>query len=384
MEIWCAPGYPRLTALLRPRADSSVLQAGDRLTALGRDAIYWAFRGMGYPSGTTVWMPSFHCGVEVQAAIDAGLAPVYYRVKPDLTVDEDDLRAGLGRSPGPVLLIHYFGLPQPQVHRVLDVCRVHRVPLVEDCCHALFSTLGGEALGSIGPVAAFSFRKTMGTVDGGFLRIDARQFGELTGRPFEAAPDGPRAGWPYRALVRRALRARLGALPAALDSRLCSGVPDQDLRNDSSLPVPASRSSRSSWLAEHVLRTARADEVVRRRRANWALLRARLGDPPGCRALHDELPAGVCPLGLVLSADRRDPLMRSLAAVGVEPYVFGASPHPTLDVARFPDAERLRRDLLCLPVHQALSRAQVEHVAASLTSALRADQPGTGPSRVST
>ena len=378
MGLSCQPGYPRLPVLLHVNAADGIAQPGDRMTALGRDAVYWAFRGMGYPPGTTAWMPSFHCGVEVQAAVDAGFTVAYYRITPDLAVDEDDLRAGLSRSPGPVLLIHYFGLPQRHTGRVLEACRQHRVPLVEDCCHALFSKLGDEELGSIGPVAVFSVRKTMGTVDGGFLRVNARQYQDLTGRAFDAAPGGPRAGWPYRALVRRALRARRGVLPAALDSWLCTGVPDPDLCPDGRVHGPVSRGTRSSRLAEHVLRTAHPDEVVRRRRANWALLRASLGDVAGGQVLHAELPPGACPLGLVTSSPRRDALVRSLTAGGVEPYIFGATAHSTLEAAQFADAERLRRDLLCLPVHHALSRAQVAHVAAAFTTALQSDDRVTG------
>jgi hypothetical protein len=208
-------------------------------------------------------------------------------------------------------------------------------------------------------------------VDGGILRVDVRRYRKQTGLSFEEPPSGSRAAWPYRALARRVLRARLGALPAALDDWLCAGVPDPDLCPDAQGPGPAARSDRPSGLAEHVLRTARAGEAVQQRRANWERLQAGLRELPGCEVLHKELPAGACPLGFVLRSSQRQALVRALVAVGVEPYVFGANPHATLPVARFPGASRLRNELLCLPVHHALTRTQVERVVAVLAGTLK-------------
>ena len=374
MSVVCQPGYPALSALLSLRPVSTTIRPRDRVTALGRDAVYWAFRGLGLPPGTPAWMPSFHCGVEVQAALDAGFEAAYYRIAPDLTADTQDLGEGLRRRPGPVLLIHYFGFPQPQTHRVLERCREWGVPLIEDCCHALFSRWGDEELGSIGHAAAFSVRKCLGTVDGGILRVNVPP--EAAGQwRSQLLHQGPRARWPYRALLRRVLRVDTLPLPGALDAWLCAGVPDPDLCSGRAAHRGSSRSDRSSWLGERVLRITRPEEVVRRRRANWALLHARLKGLPAYHPVHQELPPGTSPLGLVVASDRRAALARALRARGIEPYIFGASPHPTLDRARSADAERLREDLFCLPVHHALTGGQLERLAAALSDELGAPGP---------
>src|SRR5262249_42277412 len=92
--------------------------AGARLLAHARDGLRLVYRALALPRGTPAWMPSFHCGMEVRAAADAGFDPRFYAVRGDLTIDEDDLGRRLESEPGPLLVIHYFGVPQPGLARI--------------------------------------------------------------------------------------------------------------------------------------------------------------------------------------------------------------------------------------------------------------------------
>src|SRR6185295_15072576 len=103
----------RLLSRGRSRSMTDALQLAPKLYHFSRDAINALFNSLGYPTNTPVWMPSYHCGMEVRAAADAGFSPHFYRINKDLSVDVSDLAAGLRAHPGPVLLIHYFGFPQP-------------------------------------------------------------------------------------------------------------------------------------------------------------------------------------------------------------------------------------------------------------------------------
>src|SRR5688572_12680295 len=105
---------PRLRDVIPPtRQVGDYLERPGWLHCLGRDALSGAFRALSLPGGTIAWMPSFHCGVEVQAALDAGLAVDFYPVRADSNVDYAELEARVRARPGPVLLIHYFGQGQP-------------------------------------------------------------------------------------------------------------------------------------------------------------------------------------------------------------------------------------------------------------------------------
>ena len=112
-RISCFP-TGRLSALVR--ADAPFKPHLARFTSLfplARTALYWGVISLRLPSGSVAWAPSFHCGVEVQAMHEAGCDVRFYRVNNDLTIDEGDLISKAENHPGLVLLIHYFGFPQP-------------------------------------------------------------------------------------------------------------------------------------------------------------------------------------------------------------------------------------------------------------------------------
>ena len=146
-------------------------------------------RGLQLGPETTVKMQAYHCGVEVQAALDAGLKVEFYRVRTDLTVDLDDLEGKLRRRPGPAFVVHYFGFGQPDVTAVGEICKQLRVPWVEDCAHALFSSHLGRPLGNLAPLAIFSLRKTLPLPEGGALQVNRQPLEELD-LPFALPPRG--------------------------------------------------------------------------------------------------------------------------------------------------------------------------------------------------
>jgi len=103
----------RILPLAQPQALDWVARRGPfgatlagytSLHSLGRAAIYWAFRGLQLNPETIVKMSAYHCGVEVQAVLDAGLQVEFYGIRPDLTIDLDDLerRVVAQRDAGPI------------------------------------------------------------------------------------------------------------------------------------------------------------------------------------------------------------------------------------------------------------------------------------------
>ncbi len=347
--------------------------------ALGRAAIHEAFLSL---PGTdrrsapgTAWFPAFHCGVEVQAGIDAGYRPRFYRIVPAAVgatgapggrhpgreagapgADVGHLRDGLRVDPGPVLLTHFFGLPDPGVADVASACDEAGVPLIEDLSHALFARQLGRPVGTFGVAAGASLRKVLGTPGGGWLAVDPGLVGLAPEMELRAPPlRGPELAW-----VARKLGART---PAAWDP------PD-----DATSP-----SHSGSWarrrIAPFSLRRAGAlspPHIRDGRRANWSRLNQALADVPGFDPLPRELPEGASPLVFVLQVRDRRGFLGALDRAGVDAYVFGARPHPALDVSAFPEARDLREGLVGLPVHHGLDEGELGRVASAVRGALRA------------
>ncbi|MGA8808720.1 MAG: DegT/DnrJ/EryC1/StrS family aminotransferase, partial [Thermoanaerobaculia bacterium] len=181
--------YPRVPITTLTRTPSAAMRDeiafAPHLTRFSRDALYLVFAALRAAPGTPVWCPSFHCGMEVRAAAEAGFTPRFYRLRHDLTIDEAHLARCLAEEAGPVLLIHYFGFAQPGTERIAALCRANGVPLIEDCSHVFLSRCGGRPIGSIGDAATFSLYKTFGTSDGGALRFNRSI----------AIPPRPRVAW---------------------------------------------------------------------------------------------------------------------------------------------------------------------------------------------
>lgn len=367
---WVAPhGLGRSISPAVMEAMTEALALAPLHYHFSRDALHALFRAFGCPHGTPVWMPSFHCGMEVRAAADAGLLPRFYRVRADLSIDEEDLARGLRRAPGPVLLIHCFGFPQPGTARLAALCRERGVPLVEDASHAFLSGDGERPLGTFAPAATFSLYKTLGTADGGALRVDEDAIRGLTGRPFRLAPPGPRALAPWSELrrIERRRRGHRGRSPADL-----AEVFEQRaaLARTRIFAGPWRYGRGLSRLSDALLRRLDPVEIRERRRRNYLGLAARLARMPGFQPVFDRLPSGVCPLYLpVFVRDRTEVLVR-LQVDGVETFVFGMFHHPALEPARFPEARALREEILCLPVHQDLDEADLDRLAALLAPLL--------------
>jgi dTDP-4-amino-4,6-dideoxygalactose transaminase len=307
-------------------------------------------------------MPSWHCGVEVQAAIEAGLEVGFYRVMPDHHIDLEDLERKLADRPGPVLLVHYFGFGHPDLGPVSALCRRAGCVWIEDCAHALFSRQGALELGACAPISIYSFRKSLPVFDGGALRANSALQG------FKPLPRGRRSAAPYKRCLKTIGRGLAGDRLTALYRRLRWGPP----ADPAELPPPdlsagSESGARMSWLSQRLASAVDPATVIQNRRRNWTELASRLS---GWRPVFGELGEGVCPLAFPIRVRDRRGLLRELLARGIEPYVFGAYPHPRMEEALARDSRPLRDEILCLPLHQEMTSAGIERLCAEM-SALR-------------
>jgi len=324
------------------------------------------------PSGSVAWMPSFHCGVEVQTALDAGLGVQFYRVAPDLSIDEQDLEKKLCNQPGPVLAVHYFGLAQPAIAQIAALCRKLGVTLIEDCAQALFSRQGVDTLGEIAPMAVFSLRKSLPVLEGGVLRID------LASVPvFDPPPYGSFALAPYNLYIKSIVNRVIGERATAFYRRCRFGTKSADIAKRSGQLVapsllPDRYEDRMSWLTYQIATAAKVDFIVQRRRSNWASLKQRLAEMPGYRPVFRRLPTGACPLFLPIYVADRPRFIMDVENRGIEIFAFGAYSHPALDKRAFPETSLMRNTMVCLPIQQELGEREMDIIANAVLPSLRA------------
>ena len=140
-----------LGEILMPRARSAsqaVLNVpGLEFTYNGRGALLRACTEIAHRGKRNILLPAYHCPSGITPAIEAGLNPVFYRIRRDLSIDFDDLRAKVDANTAAILVIHYFGVASDL--RPFQVLREGGVALIEDWSHSFSSrnsthTVGGE------------------------------------------------------------------------------------------------------------------------------------------------------------------------------------------------------------------------------------------------
>lgn len=104
---------------------------------------------------------------------EIGSKYTFYRVRRDLTIDLDHLHEQLAKSrPKLLVLIHYYGYPDKNVHEAVSMARNYGTIIVEDEAHALYSDWIGGACGRFGDACIMSLHKMFPVAQGGLLVIN--------------------------------------------------------------------------------------------------------------------------------------------------------------------------------------------------------------------
>jgi CDP-6-deoxy-D-xylo-4-hexulose-3-dehydrase len=135
--------------------------------------------------GDEVITPALGFSTTIAPLYQHGLVPVYVDVEPDtLNPTVDQFAAAVGERTRAVMAAHCLGNPFDAA-AVAELCAEHDLVLIEDCCDALGSTLGGRPVGTFGDAATYSFYPAhhMTTGEGGAVCVDdpgwARVLGSL-------------------------------------------------------------------------------------------------------------------------------------------------------------------------------------------------------------
>jgi CDP-6-deoxy-D-xylo-4-hexulose-3-dehydrase len=124
--------------------------------------------------GDEVVTPALGFSTTVAPLYQQGLVPVYVDVELDtLNPSLDAFADAIGERTRAVMAAHCLGNPFDAAG-LADLCAERGLVLIEDCCDALGSTLGGRPVGTFGQVATYSFYPAhhMTTGEGGAVAAD--------------------------------------------------------------------------------------------------------------------------------------------------------------------------------------------------------------------
>ncbi|MGW5051333.1 DegT/DnrJ/EryC1/StrS family aminotransferase [Actinokineospora sp. NPDC004072] len=319
------------------------------------EATFIAMELLGVGPGDEVVLPSVSFVGAANAVCSRGARAVFCDVDPHtLNPTAAHIEAALTPRTKAVVVLHYGGHPGDIV-AIAQLCRDRGVKLVEDAAIAIDSRVDGQACGTFGDVGVWSFDhgKIVVTVDGGMLYL---RDPELAAR----APKVAYLGMEQRSGYDQAMRAHTRWW-------------DFDVTSFSR------RSTTNDVLtAIGNVQLSRLPEFIARRREVAEQYDAGLADLPGLRR-PPALPAGHTTsyymYWVQLDPAVRDDVARDLYQRGV----YTTFRYPLLHripaygaQAELPGADAAAASTLLLPMHQALSDADVARVVDAVRASVTA------------
>lgn len=135
-----------------------------------------ALLAMGVGEGDEVVVPAYTMIATANAVLMAcGARPVFADVEPEtMGLDADCLERCLGRRTKAVILVSINGRYPQGLDRILELCKVRGIPILEDAAQSLGSHWRGRHAGRFGAAGSFSFSmpKIVTTGQGGALITD--------------------------------------------------------------------------------------------------------------------------------------------------------------------------------------------------------------------
>lgn len=159
---WIAPTGPfvdRLEAALRLHTG---LPGAVALNS-GTSGIHLALRLLGVGSEDEVICPTFTFIASAGPITYLGAKPVFvdceretWNMSPELLEQAIRSRRAAGAPVKAVVFAHCYGMPG-YMDEIIEICRRHDLPLVEDAAEALGSTYKGKPAGTFGDIGVYSF-----------------------------------------------------------------------------------------------------------------------------------------------------------------------------------------------------------------------------------
>ncbi len=142
----------------------------------GTAAIHMALKAVGVEKDDIVFCQSLTFSATVNPVIYQNATPVF--IDSDYktwNMDPDALEAAFKKYPKvkAVLVVHLYGI-SADLDRIVEICKRHNVPLIEDAAESLGTTYKGKYTGTFGDYGIFSFNgnKIITTSGGGMLVSD--------------------------------------------------------------------------------------------------------------------------------------------------------------------------------------------------------------------
>ncbi len=139
-------------------------------------ALEIALQACGIGPGDEVITPAMSFVATANVITRVGARPVFVDIDADTrNIDLDAAEAAIGPRTRAIMPVHFAGLPV-DMDRLYAIAGRHRLRVIEDAAHAIGSAWRGRRIGSFGDLICFSFHpnKNMTTIEGGAIVADSQ------------------------------------------------------------------------------------------------------------------------------------------------------------------------------------------------------------------
>lgn len=295
----------------------------------GTDALLLGLKSLGIGPGDEVITTSLSWIATANAIALTGATPVFADICDDLNIDPESVKKLITPRTKAIMPVHYTG-KVCKMSELTELAEKHDLMLVEDACQAFGSSYNGRIAGAFGKIACFSMNPMKVLAACGEAGIVVTDDEDIYNRLISLRYNGTVN---REVCVQPSLNGRIDTLQAAILLRRLRGV----------------------------------DKVIQTRRqiAAWynELLKDIVAIPKELQGEYDVY------YTYTIRANRRDELKEFLESKGIEtkiqhPYLMPQQPaYKHMVKGEFPNAERVGKQILCIPANEKITRADVNYVA---------------------
>ncbi len=140
----------------------------------GTSGLFLCMLALGIKPGDEVITTPFTFIASATSIMMAGARPVFVDIDPaSLNIDPAKIESAITENTKAILPVEIFGDPTG-FDKIRQIAKKHNLPVIEDSCEALGSTLNGEKVGTFGTMSVFGFypNKQITTGEGGMILTD--------------------------------------------------------------------------------------------------------------------------------------------------------------------------------------------------------------------
>lgn len=142
----------------------------------GTAALSTALAACGIGAGDEIILPPFTFVADLETVLLAGAVPVFAEIDQTLCLDPRSVETAITPKTKAVLVVHMCGA-MARIDALVELCRSHKLILIEDAAQAAGASFRGKSLGTFGKIGCFSFDyvKTVTCGEGGAIITDDQQ-----------------------------------------------------------------------------------------------------------------------------------------------------------------------------------------------------------------